>query len=255
MFDKGKREQRHTKEDAEFNRMLLWLAGAVVAELIIVLFKRIYVNMMLGTAGATVLSYFFKVFSILGAVLAVGCIVWAVLNNRKGKPVVLPLALAGGAALLWVVSLFAYVLFDVGLSIVMVLPAVAAVLIVIFFLYQRVFFLNAMLAGGGLVALWLYRQYYADHPTLITMMFAAGFVALAAAAVLAFLLQRGGGKLGGVRVMPADTSYVITWITCVVTAAAMALALSIGMTAAFYLLFVLVAWLFIQAVFFTVKLM
>ena len=255
MFDKGKREQRHTKEDAEFNRMLLWLVGAVVVELVIVLFKRIYVNMLLGAAGAMVLNYFFKIFSILGAVLAVGCIVWAVLNHRKGKGAALPLAVAGGAALLWVVSLFAYVLFDVGLSIVMVLPAVAAVLIVIFFLYQRVFFFNAMLAGGGLVALWLYRQYYSDHPTMITMMFVAGFVVLAAAAVLAFLLRGGDGKLGGVRVLPADTGYWITWITCVITAAAMALALGLGMTAAFYLLFVLVAWLFVQAVFFTVKLM
>ena len=90
---------------------------------------------------------------------------------------------------------------------------------------------------------------------MITAFFVAGFVALAAAAVLSFLLRGSGGKLGGLRVMPADTGYVLTWITCVVTAAAMALTLALGVTAAFYLLFALVAWLFVQAVFFTVKLM
>ena len=180
MFDKGKREQRHEKEDAAFNKMLLWLAGAVVVELIILLVKQVYVNMLLGPGVATVLMYFFQVFSILGVVLAAGGIAWAVLWNKKGKPVVLPCALTAAAAGLWVLSLFTYQLFDVGLDIVMLLPAVAAVLIVIFFLYQRVFFLNALLCAGGLLALWLHRQYYEAHHTMVTALFIAGFVALAA---------------------------------------------------------------------------
>ena len=214
MFDKGKREQRHEKEDAAFNKMLLWLAGAVVVELIILLVKQVYVNMLLGPGVATVLMYFFQVFSILGVVLAAGGIAWAVLWNKKGKPVVLPCALTAAAAGLWVLSLFTYQLFDVGLNIVMLLPAVAAVLIVIFFLYQRVFFLNALLCAGGLLALWLHRQYYEAHHTMVTALFIAGFVALAAALAFTFVLRGRDGKLGGVRVMPADTSYVITWITC-----------------------------------------
>ena len=174
MFDKGKREQRHEKEDAAFNKMLLWLAGAVVVELIILLVKQVYVNMLLGPGVATVLMYFFQVFSILGVVLAVGGIAWAVLWNKKGKPVVLPCALTAAAAGLWVLSLFTYQLFDVGLNIVMLLPAVAAVLIVIFFLYQRVFFLNALLCAGGLLALWRHRQYYEAHHTMVTALFIAG---------------------------------------------------------------------------------
>ena len=78
---------------------------------------------------------------------------------------------------------------------------------------------------------------------------------LAAAAVLSFVLRGNDGKLGGLRVMPPDSNYFITWITCVVTAAAMAVTLAVGGTVAFYLLFVLAGWLFVQAVFFTVKLM
>lgn len=255
MFDKGKREQRHDKEDAAFNKMLLWLAGAVVAELFILLIKQIYVNFLLDTAGADVLHMFFSVFRIAGAVLAVAGLAWTVMKRRKGESAVLPGALTGAAAGLWVLSVFAYYLYDVGMNIVMLLPAVAAVLIVIFFLYQRVFFLNAVLSAGGLLALWLYRQYYAEHPTMVTALFVGGFVVLAAALVLTFLLRGSDGRLGGLQVMPAGTSYVITWITCVVTAAAMALALALGVTAAFYLLFAVVAWVFIQAVFFTVKLM
>lgn len=255
MFEKGKREQRHDKEDATFNKMLFWLAGAVVAELVIMLLDRIYVNRLLGSAGQVALMYFFRVFLFLGAALVVAGAVWAVMRARGGKGVALPCACTAAAAGLWAVSVLAHFLFDVGLRIAMVLPALAAVLIVVFFLYQRVFFYNTMLAGGGLVALWLYRQYYLEHPTMITVLFVAGFVALAVALVLSFVLRGSGGKLGGLRVVPADTSYLLTWITCVVTALVMALALVLGVAAAYYLLFALVAWLFIQAVFFTVKLM
>lgn len=255
MFDKGKREQRYEKEDAAFNRMLLCLAGAVVVELIILLVKQAYVNLLLGAGVSMALMYFFKVFSVLGAALTVAGIVWAVVWRRKEKDAVLPWALTAAAAGLWILALFAYRLFEVGLNIVMILPAVAAVLIVIFFLYQRVFFLNALLSAGGLVALWLHRQYYATHQGMVVALFAAGFVALAAALVLTFVLRAGDGKLGGVRVMPAGTSYVVTWITCGVIALTMALTLLLGASAGLYLLFALVGWVFIQAVFFTVKLM
>lgn len=255
MFDKGKREQRHSQEDATFNRMLLWLVGAAVVELFLLLVKHAYINMLLGVTIQTALMYFFKAFSIAGVVAVVAGIVWAVMSHRKGRDVKLPCILTAVAAGLWVLSVLAYFLFDVGMDIVTILPAVAAVLIVVFFLYQRVFFLNALVAAGGLVALWLHRQYYSTHPGMITAFFVAGFVALALILVLTFLLRQGDGELGGVRLVPAGTSYVATWITCVAAGLALVLALVLGSSAVYPLLFTLVGWVFIQAVFFTVKLM
>lgn len=255
MFEKGKREQRHKQEDATFNRMLLWLLGAVVVELFILLVKQIYVNFAAGVAVATVLNSFFHIFAFLGVALAAAGIIWAVLSYRKGTSAAVPCICAAAAAGLWVLSVLSYYLYDVGMNIMMILPAVAAVLIVVYFLYQRVFFFNALLTAGGLLVLWLHRQYYTEHPTMIRVFFAAEFVLLAAALVLSFLLFSGGGKLGGLRVMPPDTGYVMTWITCGVTALALGLTLALGVTAGFYLLFALVAWVFVQAVFFTVRLM
>ena len=255
MFDKDKRDQRHQQEDAAFNKMLLWLAGAVAVELLFLLVKRVYVNSIVGTAAFNVLRSFFHVFSFLGAALTAAGIVWAVLSYRKGKSAVVPCICAAAAAGLWVLSVLGYYLYPEGMNIMMLLPAVGAVLIVVYFLYQRVFFFNAMLTAGGLLVLWLHRQYYANHPTAIRLFFAAGFVLLAAALVLSFLLRRGGGKLGGLRVVPPDTSYWMTWSTCAVTALALVLTLVLGTAAGFYLLFALVAWVFIQAVFYTVQLM
>ena len=83
----------------------------------------------------------------------------------------------------------------------------------------------------------------------------AGFVALAAVAALALQLRKTDGRLGALRVLPAGSSYMMTWLTCAVTAAAMAAALAVGVSLCHYLLYVLVGWLFAQAVFFTVKMM
>ena len=255
MFDKGKREQRHQQEDAAFNQMLLWLVGVVAVELLLLLVKRIYVDFIAGVTVFTVLDTFFQVFSFLGAALTAAGVVWAVLSLRRGKSVTVPCVCAAAAAGLWVLSVLSYVLYDFGLNIMMLLPAVGSVLIVVYFLYQRIFFFNAMLTAGGLLVLWLHRQYFSSHPTAIRLFFVAGFVLLAAALVLSFLLRRGGGKLGGLRVVPPDTSYWMTWSTCAVTALALVLTLVLGTAAGFYLLFALVAWVFIQAVFYTVQLM
>lgn len=255
MFDKGKREQRHQQEDAAFNKMLLWLVGAVAAELLIMLVREVYIYFSAGVTAAVALNTFFKVFSFLGAALTAAGIVWAVLSWRKGKSAAVPCVCAAAAAGLWVLSVLSYRLYDLGISIMLLLPAVGAVLIVVYFLYQRVFFLNALLTAGGLLVLWLHRQYYADRPKVIVAFFAAEFVLLAAGLVLSVLLRRGGGKLGGLRVMPPDTGYLMTWITCAVTALALVLTLALGTAAGFYLLFALVAWVFVQVVFYTVQLM
>ena len=255
MFKKGKRELRNKEEDIVFNRMLLWLVGAVVLELLIVLMRKLYVEMIFGAGFASALFSFFQVFSIVGAVLMVSMAVWSVLNLRNGKSAVLSMSLAGAAALLWVISLVLYLLFDEGIRILMMLTAAGAVLILIFFLYQRAFFYSALLTAGGLLALWLHGKYYIDHPNLIRVCIIAGVVVLAAAAALAFQLRKNDGELAGIRILPVESNYTMTWITCGVTAVVMVLALILGVGLSQYLLYVLAGWLFVQAVFFTVKMM
>ncbi len=258
MTEKEKRSQRRSTEDAAFNRMLLWLLGAVVAELIVLLVKRLYVDFGVSDVGVAIasgLSSFFQVFQFVGLALLVVCVIWWILNGKAGRKVRAPAVCTGVVLFLWVVTLLAYHLYATGVRILMVLPAVAAVLILIFFLYQRAFFVNAILTGGGMAALWLYRQYYMTHPTVITACFVAGWVALAAAAALAWRLKKSDGRLGKLRVMPEKTNYLTAYLTCVITAAAMLLGFLLGGSAAYYLLFVLIGWLFCQAVYFTVKLM
>ncbi len=168
MFDKGKRARRQNEDDKVFNRMLLWLAAAVVLELLLLMLQKAYVEMTFSAPVAKGLLEFFKIFNIAGVVLLAGCAVWAVLFARGGKPVALPAILAAASGALWVVSLVCRFIYPDGVRVLMLFPAGGAVLIVIFFLYQRPFFYNAALTCGGLLAVWLHKQYYMNHPRLIT---------------------------------------------------------------------------------------
>lgn len=258
MAKQGKRQQRHSAEDAVFNRMLLWLAGAVVAELLILLVKHFYVDITgsdFSVAVAGALLAFFQVFQYVGLALLVVGIVWTVLFARSHRKLALPVVCTCVIGFVWLVSVVAYRMFDNGLRILMVLPAVFAVLVLIFFLYQREFFVNAVLTAGGLLALWLYRGYYQGNPALLVACFVVGWVILVVAAVLSVRVSKSGGMLGSLRIMPEKSGWLTTCITCVICAVAMLLGLLLGSTAAYYLIFVLVAWLFCQAVYFTVKLM
>ncbi len=179
MFDKGKRARRQNEDDKVFNRMLLWLAAAVVLELLLLMLQKAYVEMTFSAPVAKGLLEFFKIFNIAGVVLLAGCAVWAVLFARSGKPVALPAILAAASGALWVVSLVCRFIYPDGVRVLMLFPAGGAVLIVIFFLYQRPFFYNAALTCGGLLAVWLHKQYYMNHPRLITACIVGGVVVLA----------------------------------------------------------------------------
>lgn len=257
MSEQGKRLQRRKQEDAAFNKMLLWLAGAVVLELLTILLRRVYINYSytdFGVGFMVALNAFFGVFRFAGAVLTVAGAVWLLLSVKNGKKRILPGACTGVALWLWAASVLCYGLNTMGMKILCVLPAAVAVLAAIFFLYQREFFYNAILAGVGITALWVYRQIYMNHPRMTYCGFAAVWVGLAAAAVIAFLLSRRGGKFAFLRVLPAEAGYAAIYLTCAVTAAVLLVSLVIGVASAYYAIFALIGWLFCLAVYYTVKL-
>ncbi len=254
-MDKGKREQRRSDEDAVFNRMLICLAAAVAAELLILLLRRVYVEMSLGADVALALAAVFSVLRFAGLILVAGGVIWLVYSLRTGRSRLGPTILITVSAAVWVIAVLLYYFFDTGASVLIYLPLAAAVLVLIWFLYQRIFFFSALITGCAAAALWLCRLYYDGHPVRVRIIFAAGFVLLGLAMLLAVKVRSAGGKLGSLRVLPSDSPYPMLYLTCAVTAVLMALALLLGATAAFYLMFGLVAWLFVQAVYFTVKLM
>lgn len=187
---KDKREAKRQQEDAALNRILIWFGGAVVAEIVLLLFNRI---------------------------------------------------IPGLAPVRWLT----------------IFVPVIAILAMVYYLFQHDFFCISVISACGIVSLQLYRKLFLNHPTMIRCGYVLAFLLLAAAVVALVLIQRGRRpmplKLD--RLIPQDASYVLLYITCALNAALLALTLILGSAAAYYFLFVLMAWLFISAVYYIVKLM
>jgi hypothetical protein len=131
-----------------------------------------------------------------------------------------------------------------------------AVLVMVYYLFQRDYFCITLICAGGILSLQLYRKLFWLHPTMLRCGYVLAFVLLAAAAALFLLLRYKDGfapKLAAF--LPRDTSYPLLYITCGLNAVVLALTLILGGTAPYYLLFVLVGWLFAMAVYYVVKLM
>lgn len=253
MTDKEKRQHRQRTEDAAFNRMLFCLLGVILAEAVILLVKRFYVDVTGSNLGvALALDNIFSVFVYAGLILAILGVVWCVWKYKKSQSIRLPLICTVAVACLWIITLFAYCFYDIGVKLLVALPFAAAVLILIYFLYQRSFFVSALLTGFGMAELWCLRQV---QNTLVKVGFVAGWIILIAVAVLTYLLKKNGGKLGKLKLVSDPKSYVPCWITCAVVLVATLLGFILGAGVAYYLIYVLVAWLFCMAVYFTVKMM
>lgn len=256
MTEKEKRLQRQKAEDAMFNKMLLWLVGAVIAEAVVLFVRRFYINMTVNEFGIySAIHGFFSVFAFVGLALTILGAVWCLMARKKEKKLVLPGVCTAVVAFLWVVSLLAYFLDAAGVKVLMLLPIVVAVLVLIYFLYQRAFFVNAIFSGLGIAALWAYRQYYLSHPTVTILAMIVGWIGLIVIAVLCWILKKNDGKLGSRQLVSDRKCYPACWLTCAVILVTTVLALVLGVGVAYYLIYVMIGWLFCLAVYYTVKLM
>lgn len=257
-LDKRKREKK-AREDQALNRVLLWFGGAVVLEFFVLLLNRFYVNFdASGTELAYGIARFLRGMIWVSGICAGLSLLWTLLWRRKGKKTFWPAA----AAVIWLVlglcALVAVVWQAVGVQFLYVVVPVVAVLALIFYLYQREFFLVGLLGGLGLFALWSYRKLITSQPRAVYGIFIGTAVLTLGGAALFFLLQRGKGCLPGKkgrRLLPAKTSYILLYCACLVNVAAMTAALIWGLGVAYILLFVMVAWLFGVAIYYTVRLM
>lgn len=254
---KQQQSARRRQEDAALNKLLIWFGIAIGYEAVVLLLKRFYVNFRgAGEASfALGLAQVFQVLQWVAPVLAVAAAVWTVMSQRGGKAVRVPAICTGALFALSFTVIVTYRFYSNGVEVLSLVAPVIAILALIYYLYQREFFCNALFTGGGILSLWLYRRYYSSHPARILAGFVVGWMLLALVAALARKLSGNGGRWKKWQMFPEKTSYVPTYATCGVTALTMAAAMLGGASVAYYAIFVLVIWLFCMAVYYTVRLM
>lgn len=254
-MDKKQREARRHQEDIALNRALLWVGGAIILEVLLLLVNRYYINFRVTEwAVASALSTGLRVFRIAGAVAAVACLVWAVLRFRKGEKSGLPTVLALAFGAVAVCSHVAFSFQQSGMRMLFLLVPAWAGLALVYYLYHRDFFLSAVAVGLSILGLWFIRYGAGALPETVIAL--AGIVLIGAATLWLKkhdgLVHRADGS--SVRILSKNAAYPIILVSCLASLAAVVVGLLASSTA-YYLIFVMVAWLFALLVYYTVKLM
>lgn len=254
-MDKKQREERRRQEDIALQRGLLWVAGAMVLEALLVLVNRFYINFTLTDAGVNAYLALGKWLPILRNVTLIGAalaLVWTVLQLKKGGKFGWPLI---GAIALGAVAVCTHVAVKYqgpGMNMLFWLVAAWALLAMMFYIYQREFFLGAAACGMSVLGLWFAR--YGAAGRLESGLLTAG---VAAVGLAALWLKKNGGVIPAptpIQFLPKEGGHGVLLATCLASLAAMAAGLAVD-SLAYYLIFAMAAWLFALFVYYTVKLM
>ena len=257
MNKKEQQMQRERQEDVVLNKVLWWIVGAVVLEFLLLLLNRFYSYYT--PDGIALAQALRTVFTVLGIVLPLcflALLAWYRSARRSGKGTRLSGALTLIALALAVCAVVIAVFRASGIQFLYIAVPAVAVLALIYYLYQHEFFLIAVLSALGILAVHLVPR--AGLSALIAYGYAVALaVILAAALLFSRKLQTSGGilNLGGkeLRLFPKNANYAMLYVTCIVVAAVLVAALLLGSLPVLY--GVMVAWLLIMAVYYTVRLM
>lgn len=144
-MDKKQREARRQQEDIALQRGLLWVVGAVVLEALLVLLNRFYFHADLETEVNIYLGLHevLRVMRMASPVAVVLALVWTAWQLKQGKkfglPLIVTIALAAVAVCVHVTLKYG----TNGMSMLYWLVIAWAVLALVFYIYQREFFLGA----------------------------------------------------------------------------------------------------------------
>lgn len=248
-------------EDRTFNRMLLWLAAAVLVEVVMLLVNRYYIHARVAELGAIKTIYtLLGVAPVVGILLFVVCLAWG-LHQRKQEDVcrdgMIPIVL-GCALLCMGFGAFGMRLFGAtGASLVLGVVPALGVLMLIFYLYQKEFFVCAVAGGLGILGLWVFRTVGSGTTYNLYLVLALVLVAVGVAVI--FQLQKRDGVWsikGKERILfQPGAAYPAYYVTAVIAAVLLLAPLAMGASVAYYAIWVMAAWLFILAVYFTSRLM
>ena len=258
MNKKEQQAQRARQEDEILAKVLWWIVGAVVLEALLLLLNRYFVDYTVDQIDLA-LALHDHVLPVLSVALPVCFAVMLALwlaARKAGRFTRLTAGLTLAFLALAVCAVVARVFAGSGIRFLYMAVPALAVLVLIYYLYQREFFCAAVLSALGLLAVRVVPR-QAGHPVLSYGYAVALAVVVLAALALFFRLRKSQGRLTvkgrPVRVLPKNANYALLYATCAVVAAVLLAALALGSLTLLY--GVLVAWLLILAVYYTVRLM
>lgn len=245
------------QEDEAINRALLWIGGAAVIILLLLLTNRYYVHYRAGEIPIAAALNRAVLPGVMVAGLA-GCAAGILLlfsRLRQKKSGMWPFALSVFSAFLALTAGVVWRFHGIGVQVMFAVIPSAAVLALVYYLFQREFFVISLLTGFGIAGLWLIRRAGNTYMVILYAYLLFVAVLLVAAALLTRKLQMADGLWKEQQLLPNNAAYPMIYVTCALVAALLITALVAGPGVAYYLMFPAVGWLVVMAVYFTVKLM
>ena len=255
------RSQKEQMEDRAFNRMLLWLAGTVLTEVVLLLVNRYYIHARVEELDNIATLYtILGIAPIAGVVLFAGFLYWGLQQRKKGdekRDGIIQIILAC-AFLVMGVGAFGMRLYGAsGAPLILGIVPGLGVLMLVFYLYQKEFFACAFAGGLGILGLWVFRTIGGGTHYYLYLVLALVVIAVALALALKLKKTDGVMEIRGkkVAVLQPGAAYITYFVTAAITAVLLIAPLALGAAVAYYAIWVMAAWLFILAVYFTSKLM
>ncbi len=255
-MDKRTKYERAKQEDALFARMIYWIIGVVVLEFVLLMLNRYYVNGLVSNAMSPVVKAVVTALCVVFP-LAFLALAYCYLKAKKAgvdasKPffgAVITLALS-------ICFILVRLFYGSGVSLLYLAVPAVAVLAIIYYLYQREFFAMALSVGLSLLGIYL-----GDHVSTHTIAVYAYIAVFLVVIILALTLFRRNSagkpfKIAGQSLTLFPQSGVNYPLLAVTNGlAVLVVAISLFTTISSVLYGVLVAWILIMAVYYTVKLM
>ena len=242
------------QEDKAINKVLLWIMGTVVLEMVLLFLNRSYANSP--AVGQTGTERALPAFLIIFALCFVLFLFLSVRRHQQGGAVLMPGFLAVVAAALAACFAVAWTLGEDGVKLLYIAVPVVAVLALIYYLYQREFFCISLLSVLGMFGIHL-LQSNIDYGAAAYVYAIALAVFLIAVALLTHTLSKGKGTItmGGKRrrVLPKEANYVTVYVSCILVALIILGGFFLSGSALLY--GAMVTWLLVMAVYYTVRMM
>ncbi len=263
-MNKAEKEMQQLRKEEELNvyrKILTWIVVAVFLEIFVLLANRYYVHLLTSEIERFQLAVG-NVLSVLqygGLVLGVIFIVLTFIAQKNGKNI---LYLSASAGFFLAISLISYLfLFSGDGAVTLMLTAIptCAALIIVYYIYQKEFFMLSALSCLGIFGFWILRSIGMQRIEYFYAYVIFMLVVIIAMVYATLQLKRNGGnfvwKDQTIPMLKKDAKYTAVWATCAFVAVLLLMTAVFGVTFAYYSILITMAWLFIMAVYFTSRLM
>lgn len=253
----NKRLEKQRQEQKALTKVYNIFLLGIVAECYLLLMYNRYVN---GTVDQVLtMATIFTWLGYLGAAAFAGGAIMGLI--KKLSPLARKVGhwMLGCGAFFAITSTILYNIYPDGTIFLCVLVPILTVLGLVYYLFQREFFLTTVIMSGSIFTLWVCRKGLGTQNwnTKVTLGASVVLIGLAALAFVTWQIQKKNGHWIGapnVRIFGSGCPYKLLYLTYLVCFVCIALAFVV-VTTTYYTMWLLGILLFVQAVYYTTKLM